>query len=314
MRRSTVRLAGVLLLSAWLGAGCGGGSGGGGGATVITGNVRSVSMAAAATRFERVWRIVRAWWRSDAMAQVPGITVALVGAGVSTVTDEQGFFRLSVSQFGPSAVQFTGNGADAVLPLTLPAGGEVDLIDVDVTGSRVEVGEQRIQMTGPMTGIDCGARLLQVLSGTQVPFRVHLPANASIVDQDGSPLRCVDLVIGRSADVAGTVRDDGDVDAVSLRQNPPPSGSSQTTSLTGVIASTSCPTGVVVAGAQGNVEVSLSASTAIRGGDGQALSCNDLAAGDSVEVEGESTGFGVAATRIVRSAPAAVPTPTPAAG
>ena len=224
MRQSRLSPPRSLLLCAVLAAGCGGGSGSSRPATVVSGNVRSVSAgAAAATRLDRLWRVVQAWWSGEAVAQVPGITVAIVGSGNSTTTDEQGLFQLEGNQFGRAAIQFTGNGADASLPLTLPAGGEVDLIDVDVTGGQVKVGEERIRLSGPITGIDCGALLLQVLSGSQVAFRVRLSPTTSIVDQDGAPLSCINLVIGQNADVAGTVDDNGDVNAVSLSENTSPS-------------------------------------------------------------------------------------------
>jgi hypothetical protein len=212
-----------LLLGAWLTAGCGGGSSGGGSATVISGNVRSTATTAMTAPLERLWRMVRAWWASEAIAQVPGITVALVGSGISTTTDEQGAFELEANQFGPASVQFTGNGVDAILPLTLPAGGDLQLIDVDVTGTQVTVGQQLIQTSGPMTGIDCSAGLLQLLSGSQVAFRVRLSSSTSIVDQDGGSLSCVDLVIGRTAEVAGTVGENGEVTATSLVEDIPPS-------------------------------------------------------------------------------------------
>jgi hypothetical protein len=313
VRRSLLDTPRSLLLCVTLAAGCGGGSGGGRPATVVAGNVRSISAgAASATRFERLWRLVRAWWSAQAVAQVPGITVAIVGSGNSTTTDEQGLFRLEGNQFGPTAIQFTGNGADASFGLTLPAGGEVDLIDVDVTGSQVKVAQQRIQLSGPITGIDCGAQLLQVLSGSQVPFRVRLTPTTSIVDQNGAALGCIDLVIGHDADVAGTVLANGDVSAVLLTENPPAGGTAQTTSLTATVVSTSCPTSIVVSGDQGDVQVSLRSSTTILDSNGQALPCSGLVAGDTVQVEGEQTAFGISATQIDRLAP--TPTPTPTAG
>src|SRR4029077_20644091 len=130
-------------------------------------------------------------------------------------TDAQGFFRLEGNQFGPSVVRFTGNGADASLDVTLPAGGELDPVDVGLRGSQITVGEQRIHFDGPITGVDCQGSLLQVLSGEQVAFRVRLAQSTSIVDEDGAPLRCVDLVPGRDADVQGTVDENGDVHALS---------------------------------------------------------------------------------------------------
>ncbi len=118
---------------------------------------------------------------------MPGITVAIAGTGNAGVTDDQGFFRLEGSQFGRAVLQFTGNGADVNFPVTLPSGGELDLINVALTGSDIKIGEQRIHFDGPITGVDCQANLLQVLSGEQVAFRVRLQSGTVIIDDNGAP-------------------------------------------------------------------------------------------------------------------------------
>ena len=105
-------------------------------------------------------------------------------------TDDLGFFRLEGNQFGPVVIQFTGNGANAGLPVTLPFGGELDMVNVALSGSEITVGEQRIHFDGPITGIDCQANLLQVLSGEQVPFRVRLQPGTSIVDDEKLSCGC----------------------------------------------------------------------------------------------------------------------------
>ncbi|HSD11253.1 MAG TPA: hypothetical protein VLF14_09725, partial [Candidatus Binatia bacterium] len=120
----------MLSLFSVLVGGCGGGGSGGRPATVVSGNVRSASAGTARHGLDRLWRLVRAWTFAEAVAQVPGITVAIQASPNSTTTDSNGFFRLEGNQFGPSFLQFTGNGANATLAVTLPAGGEVDLIDI----------------------------------------------------------------------------------------------------------------------------------------------------------------------------------------
>ncbi len=310
MRRRNVDLLGPILLALLLVAGCGGSSGSRP-PTVVSGNVRSASAAAAAHGIERLWRMVRAWWNGEAVAQVPGIAVAIDGTSTSTTTDDQGLFRLEGNQFGPSVLHFTGSGTDARFRLTLPSGGEVDLIDVDLTGSEIDVAEHRIHFEGPITGIDCRAALLQVLSGEQVAFRVRLQPSTSIVDQNGNPLGCGDLIIGRSADVQGTVNDAGDVLAMLLRLSPDPTSSTASQTLSGTIAALGCPTNATVEGPQGNVQVNLSSSTAIRDSNGESLVCGDLLIGDAVKVDGAETGFGIAASQVERLAPTPGPTPTP---
>jgi hypothetical protein len=195
--------------------------------------------------------------------------------------------------------------------VTLPAGGELDLIDVDLRGSEITVVEQRIHFDGPITGVDCTENLLQVLSGEQVPFRVRLQASTSIVDQDGAPLRCVDLLPGQ-ADVQGTVNADGDVVARSLRLNPGPNAVPTPSTFAGSVAALQCPASITLARTAGNVQVNIGSATVIREANGNTLQCTDLLGGDSVEVEGTENSFGISASRIERVAsPTPTPSPTP---
>jgi hypothetical protein len=195
------------------------GGGGGNSPTAVTGNVLTVSATARLQRSPSLWRMVRSWWNGEAVAQVPGVSVAIENTSATTATDEQGFFRLDTERFGPSTLLFGAPGVAARLPVTIPAGGELDLVNVEIAANEVTVGEQRIQFEGPITGIDCSANLLQVLSGSLVAFRVRLVAGTSITNENGAPLRCVDLVNG-DASVAGTVGENGDVTAGSLIVNP----------------------------------------------------------------------------------------------
>lgn len=311
MRRFHALALAALLVLVTITAGCGGGGGGKRPPTVVSGNVRSVSAGTSAGLLERLWRTAARWWRSEAVAQVPGIAVAIEGSSNSTNTDDLGFFRLEGNQFGPSAVRFSGGGADARYPLTLPAGGEVDLIDVDLKGSQLTVGQHRIHLEGPITGTDCQASVMQVLSGSQVAFRVRVNFATVIVDQGGMPLTCAGLVIGGSADVQGTVNDSGDVIAVQIRASPLPAGSGKSQTFQATLMSSNCPSTLLVVSSSGNVQVNLGSTTAILDSDGQAQSCAKLVAGDPLEIDGQESGFGINATRVQRLAP---PTPTPTVG
>jgi hypothetical protein len=237
--------------------------------------------------------------------------VAIVNTNTAGTTDEQGFFRLEGNHFGPTVVQFAGGGADARLAVTLPAGGELDLIDVDLRGSEITVAAQRIHFEGPITGVDCQGNVLQVLSGEQVPFRVRLQPSTAIIDQDGASLRCVDLLPGRTADVQGTVNSSGDVVAVSLRLNPGPNAAPTPSTFEGSVSGLQCPASITVARTQGNVQVNIGSGTQILESNGDALQCGDLAGGDTVEVEGTENSFGVSASRIERVAAEPTPTPSP---
>lgn len=309
MRQPNLDRAKALLFFAVIVAGCGGGSGHRP-PTIVAGNVRSASAGTARHGVGRIWQFVRFWTVSQAVAQVPGITVAIQGSSNATATDTNGFFRLTGNQFGPAVLQFTGNGADATLPVTLPSGGELDLVNVDVAGARITVAEQRIQFDGPITGIDCQGKLLQVLSGEQVPFRVRLRPSTAIVDENGAAVSCVDLVTGRTGNVEGTIDPNGDVIARQISLNPAPNTTAQT--LNGTIAALDCPIDVIVTPSQGaNVQVNIGGSTQISDVGGESLTCSELAVGDGVQVEGTQTTFGINASTLERVSPAPTPTPSP---
>ena len=317
MRRPTIyRLLQILVLVTI--SACGGGGSGGRPPTIVAGNVSAAgpsTTAAIGVERERMslWRAALAWWRAEAVAQVPGVTISILNSGTHTTTDAQGFFRLDGDQFGPSVLRFVGNGADAQLPITLPAGGEVDLIDVVLRGSQITVGQQRIHFDGPVTGVDCRGSLLQVLSGEVVPYRVHLTAATSIVDESGAPLRCVDILPGGAADVQGTVDENGDVFALALRLNPAPSATPTPRRFSGTVAALQCPASITMSQSQGNIAVNIGSGTTIVDTNDAALACGDLAAGDAIDVQGTQNSFGISASRIERTSPAgATPTPSPA--
>jgi hypothetical protein len=205
-------------VSAALAVACSGGGGGGNSPTAVTGNIVTASATARLERSPSLWRLVRSWWSGEAIAQVPGVSVAIENTTATTSTDEQGFFRLETERFGASTLLFGAPGVAARFPVTIPAGGDLNLVNLEIVANEVTVGEQRIQFEGPITGVDCSANLLQVLSGSLVAFRVRLVAGTSITNQDGAALGCVDLGNG-NASVAGTVGEDGDVTAVSLIVN-----------------------------------------------------------------------------------------------
>ena len=294
-------------LSALLAVACSGG--GGNSPTVVSGNIRTVSATARLDHSPTLWRLVRAWWRGEAVAQVPGVTVAIENPNDSAATDTQGFFRIETPRFGASTLLLGGSGVSARLPVTLPAGGELDLVNVDIVANEVKVEERRIQFEGPITGVDCSANLLQVLSGSLVAFRVRLVAGTAITDQDGRALRCVDLLNG-NASVAGTVGDNGDVTAVSIVVNPISSKTpTPQDEVTGTVASLHCPTDLTVAAASGNVVVNLNGATSIKDQSGTSIACGNLLVGDAVDARGTLGSFGLNATEVDRLSPAATPTP-----
>jgi len=272
--------------------------------------VRSATTGATAAVRGTIWQLLARLWRAEAVAQVPGVTVAIVNSPTNGMTDEQGFFRLEGDQFGDSVLRFTGGGADATLPVTLPFGGELTLINVDLSGAEIRVGERRLRFDGPITGIDCTANLMQVLSGERVPFRVRLQSGTSIVDQSGRPLSCGNLFAGRRTEVEGTVNAQGDVLAVTLRVSPEPSPQATPAPFDGTIVVLNCPTDLTVSRTGGSVRVNIGTGTVIQDENGMAIACNALSLGEGVRVQGTETSFGVEASLIERTAPAPTPTPS----
>ena len=280
-------------------------------ATIVAGNVRAASASTANVPRPTLWQIVRRWWSPEAVAQVPGITVAIINSSASALTDSEGFFRIEGNEFGPVVLQFTGGGNAATLPVTLPAGGELDLINVDLNGAKITVEQQRIHFEGPVTGVDCQVGLLQVLSGEQVAFRVRILPATTLVDQNGRTLGCGDLGIGLNAEVQGIVDANGEVRAVQIRETPPPNASPTPANFEGVITAVGCPASISVTRGSTSVEVDISSSTQIRKFNGVPLQCTDLGTGDDVKVEGTETSFGVTASVIERQPANPTPTPTP---
>lgn len=296
----------LIVLFALVAAACSGGSGGRE-PTVTTGNVRFVSASTSAAPRLRPWLAALRGWISEAVAQVPGITVSIDGSSASATTDDTGTFRIEGNQFGPSVIRFTGSGTEGTLAVTLPASGFLRLVNVEVTGTDVTVEEQRTEFRGPLTGVDCSADLLQILAGELVAFRVRIQSETVIQDGNGQTLSCQDLITGREMRVQGTIDSSGTVLATLLQMNPSGSSSSSV-SFDGSIESLDCPTEITVdRGSTGMTRVEISASTDILGGTGNPTDCTDLTEGASVHVEGVAEGGDVTASQIREGAS---PTPT----
>ncbi|MGH7819337.1 MAG: hypothetical protein ACREQ9_06170, partial [Candidatus Binatia bacterium] len=213
------RAARLLLVPILALAACGGG-GSGRDPTVILGNVLSASGGSASGPAPvRFWRLALAWFRAEADAQVPGIVVSILNTNRSTQTDEAGLFRFEVGQFGPVNLRFAGNGADGTLTVVLPFGGIYELVDVEIEGSEVTVEEQRIAFRGPITAIDCQQRLLVILSGERVSYRVRIADETVIRDEEGETLTCPELSMGREAEVFSVVENLDTVVATVIQLN-----------------------------------------------------------------------------------------------
>jgi uncharacterized protein DUF5666 len=151
-----------------------------------------------------------------------------------------------------------------------------------------------------------------VLSGELVPFRVRLQSSTVLVDQNGAPLSCGALSTGPTAQVQGNVDSKGDVEATLIQVSPATSATPTPVAVEGTVASLDCPTDLTVAqSAGGNVQVNLSSTTQITDQGGSSLQCSNLVPGDSVQVQGTNTSFGIDASTVERVTPTPTPTPTP---
>ena len=286
--------------------------------TVVSGNVRSAVPIALASAPPTLWQRVTSWWRAEAVAQAPGIGVSIVGSTVSTTTDEAGFFRIDSRAFGEATLRFAAEGIDASLGVVLPAGGEFELVNVDLEGLRATVEEMRIHFSGPLTAVDCDGGLVQVLSGERVPFRLRIDSQTPFFDSEGRPIACTGLVLGRDADVQAVVNSGNDLRAISLQQGGGGGDGAPTPDVldfTGAITATDCPAQIAVTRDGQTVVVAIESGTSILESGGAALACAALAAGDLVRVTGSEDAFGVSADSIERlppptATPVASPTPT----
>ena len=210
----------------WL-VGCGGGGGGSGLQTTLRGNIRSAPAGSAPSatpttmaklRPDRLWSVLLELWEAKSFAQVPGIGISVPDA--SMTTDAGGSFRLSTSHFGPGVVHFTGNGLDVSLPVTVPAGGELLLQDIDLTQSQATVRRQRLTTSGALTAADCQTGVLQLLSGNRVAFTLVIIRETVFLDPSGQTIACSDLPIGPTAQIGvqGNVDAQGNVQILKARE------------------------------------------------------------------------------------------------
>lgn len=191
-----------------------GGSSGTGITTVTEGNVASV-VATAASAPGMVQSFAEGA-ASAASSGLAGIEVSVDGTDLRDETDAAGTFRLSGDYESEVTIRFVRaqDHLEASLAVNVPAGGTLGLADVTldaVTGTATPAA-QSVSFDGTITGVDCGAGELQLVSAQRPDdgdlYVVRL-AGSSIVDGAGRPVACTDLVTGENASVSGSVETDG---------------------------------------------------------------------------------------------------------
>jgi hypothetical protein len=141
----TVRLIGISAVLAGslflLNACTGGGSGGGpAGNSTVTGRVDTFQVAGVRfnpappgeSTFLRLAGVVGQFVVPDALAAVEGLTVELVGTGLSTTTANDGLFIMSGVPAGDQILRFNMSGSSMDLALSVPANATVNLSTVRI--------------------------------------------------------------------------------------------------------------------------------------------------------------------------------------
>jgi hypothetical protein len=221
-RYSAALLALILVLG-----GCAeGGSRGSGISTGIFGNVVDVQMAARAPRRAAQLRVVamlRTFFApqvesvAGAQTGLEGISVAVEGTAIHGETDANGNFSVAGNFEGMISLvfQLPNGGGLARIALNVPAGGSLTLnnVVIDTEAEQAVAETQDVDFDAIITGIDCDARVLTMVSSQEGPgdvddYTLRLDTS-SVQDSNGVPVPCGDLRSGDRASVEGLVDPDG---------------------------------------------------------------------------------------------------------
>jgi len=176
---------------------------------VITGRVTSLSTAS--TNALRPSADASAFGGPTLAATTSGITVSVVGTGVSTTAGPGGDFTLTGVPSGTVQLLFTSGSASATLTISGVESNDRIEIAVSLNGSNAKVESEnrrredtpRVEVNGRVNAIDLGAGTLQV--GTTL---VTVPSTATI--RHGSqPLTLADITVGDHVEVKGTKSETG---------------------------------------------------------------------------------------------------------
>lgn len=231
--RTALLLALALALAA-----CADGGSRGTGITTAQGNVAFVRSA---TRLERSPQSLLARLRdllagprvATAQSAVEGITVRVEGTPLSGVTDTNGFFVLGGDFSGPVILLFQrpSDGTTARIGVSIPAGGVLTLVNLEVDGrsGRANAEREDLSFHGVVLATNCPSETADVVSRLRPQgesYTVRLGGSA-LRDSQGAPLPCTALQGGTGVRVAGVVNRDGTISAVEARVENESSGSGE---------------------------------------------------------------------------------------
>jgi len=219
--------AALLALILALGGCAEGGSRGSGIGTGVFGNVVAVQMAARSDSSRAEASRVPARQRASftpqvvsvagAQTAVAGISVAVEGTAIHGETDANGNFSVTGNFEGMISLvfQLPNGGGLARIALNVPAGGSLTLnnVVIDTEAEQAVAETQDVDFDAIITGIDCDARVLTMVSsqegsGDVDDYTLRLDTS-SVQDSNGVPVPCGDLRSGDRASVEGLVDPDG---------------------------------------------------------------------------------------------------------
>ncbi len=221
----------------------------------------------------------------------PGLTVTVVGTGVTTSVHPNGTFVLTDVPPGDIQLHFTGPGTDAMLSVTGVAGGDELRITVQVSGNTATL--QDLSRKDKLNKVEIEGA---VVSGTCASFVVNGTTITTDAATQFSKGTCANVIPGAFVQVKGSTQTDGTVRATDVRfkQEDDDDGDDDSEVKTKIELE-----GLVTAGACGsftvrNVVVTTDAATVFKNGR-----CEEIAVGARVHVRGTPTGVGTALALLV---------------
>lgn len=147
------------------------------------------------------------------MMDAHGVTVSVVGTGISTNADNQGRFTLQNVPTGTVQLNFTGPGSNATVTLTGVGPNDHVQIAVTVNGSSAHVDSEHHnngEISGRIASIDSAAKTFRA---GELTIKV---TGATTIRHGSTTLQFTDLKVGDHVEVRGT-RDGTTVTATEVK-------------------------------------------------------------------------------------------------
>jgi hypothetical protein len=211
--------------------------------------------------------------------------------GVETTTDTEGNFELDGDFSGPVTLRFRTPTFEVVQPLAIPTGAVVVLADVELRPDGVELQAGRqLGFVGRVQSADCAGGTLIVADRRRAgePFVVALLPETAFQDRSGAPIACETIEPGAEVGIDGLIAmlGDRDLTALTVTVEPEPETSprpEREVAFVGRVVTRRCEADrVVIDDGLHRSRLRLSASTSIRGPDGEAIACADVRLGDRI--------------------------------